>query len=76
MSFSLPQLKTDLLKFITNRQTIGFIISVAVMAVISIAFFYPDNFEGNDLRQHDMVQGMANGQEIKVFMDETGEQSR
>ena len=50
--------------------------SVVVMAIISIAFFYPDNFEGNELRQQDMLQGMANGQEIKQYEEATGEQSR
>lgn len=75
MSVSVSQIKTNLLKFVTGRQTIGFIISVVVMAVISIAFFYPDNFEGNDLRQNDVVQGIANGQEVKEYREATGEQS-
>lgn len=75
MSVSVAEIKSKLMKFVTNRQTIGFLISVVVMAVISIAFFYPDNFEGNDLRQHDVVQGIANGQEVKEYREQTGEQS-
>jgi hypothetical protein len=63
-------------KFIHNRQTWGFLVSIVVMAVIAIAFFYPDNFSGNDLRQHDMQQGIANGQEIKAFEQASGQQSR
>lgn len=63
------------INFLKNRQTIGFLISVAIMAVIAIAFFYPDNFEGNDLRQQDMVQGMANGEEARAFNEATGEQT-
>lgn len=76
MRFSIPDFKEGIMRFVKDRQTRGFLFSVIIIAIISIAFFYPDNFEGNDLRQYDMVQGMANGQEIKAFMDETGEQSR
>lgn len=75
MSLSISQIKADLLKFVSNRQTWGFIVSLGIFAVISLAFFFPDNFEGNDLRQHDMVQGMANGEEIRAFAEQTGEQS-
>lgn len=75
MRFSLPDFKEGFMRFVKDRQTRGFIFSVIIMAVISVAFFYPDNFEGNDLRQHDMLQGMANGQELKTFTEQTGEQS-
>ena len=76
MQLSLSAIKSNFKEFIHNRQTLGFLFSIVVFAIISIAFFYPDNFEGNDLRQHDMIQGMANGQEIKAFEEATGEQSR
>lgn len=76
MQFSLPAIKSNLKDFIHNRQTLGFLFSIVVFAIISIAFFYPDNFEGNDLRQHDMLQGMANGQEVTAFEEATGEKSR
>ena len=48
-------------------QVWGFFVSVAIMAIISIAFFAPDNFEGNSLRQHDMQQGLANGHEVEAY---------
>lgn len=63
-------------EFLRHRQTWGFLVSVAIMAIISLAFFYPDNIEGNDLRQHDMQQGIAIGQEVKAFEEATGEHSR
>ncbi len=53
----------------------GFFVSVIIMAVISIFFFFPDNFEGNSLRQADMQQGAANGQEAKLFFEQTGEKA-
>lgn len=53
----------------------GFFLSTAVMAVIAVAFFAPDNFEGNTLRQADMQQGMANGQEGALYYEATGEKA-
>lgn len=68
--------KEKFLTFVKNRQTWGFLVSVVIMAAISLAFFYPDNFNGKDLSQHDMIQGLANGQEIAQYEAETGIQSR
>lgn len=68
--------KERLINFLRRRQTWGFLLSVAVMAIISLMFFFPDNFEGNDLRQHDMIQGIANGQEIQAYHEATGNTSR
>lgn len=68
--------KERLINFLRRRQTWGFLLSVAVMAIISLLFFFPDNFEGNDLRQHDMIQGIANGQEIQAYHEATGNTSR
>ena len=53
----------------------GFALSVVILAVISLAFFYPDNFEGNSLRQPDMQQGAANGQEGAAYEAATGEKA-
>lgn len=68
--------KQKLIEFFKNRQTIGFLISIVVMAIIALAFFFSDNFDGNSLRQHDMQQGFANGQEIADYRAATGEDSR
>ena len=56
-------------------QVWGFFLSVAILAIISIAFFYPDAVEGNTLRQADMQQGAANGQEALSFYESTGEKA-
>lgn len=48
---------------------------MAILAIISLAFFYPDNFDGNSLRQPDMQQGAANGHEGAVYEAETGEKA-
>ncbi|MCM1067568.1 MAG: YfhO family protein [Muribaculaceae bacterium] len=62
-------------EFIKRPQVWGFFVSIAVLALLSILFFYPDNFEGNSLRQPDMQQGFANGQEAKLFEEATGEKA-
>jgi len=62
-------------QWLRSPRVWGFAISVVVMAVVSLAFFYPDNFEGNSLRQADMQQGIANGQETKAYYETTGEKA-
>lgn len=57
---------------ITDSRVWGFVLSTAIMALLAIAFFYPDNFDGNTLRQSDMLQGAANGQETAAYYEQTG----
>lgn len=57
-------------EYMKRPQVWGFFVSLAVIAVLSIAFFHPDASEGNQLRQHDMQQGAAIGQEVKAYMAE------
>lgn len=52
------------------------IAAIVIMAVIACLFFAPDDFEGNVLQQHDIQQGLANGQEGKAFLEQTGEATR
>ena len=66
----------EILKNIQSKQFLLPFLGVAVFLVISLAYFYPDVFEGNVLRQHDTVQGISNGHEAQVFEDETGETTR
>jgi hypothetical protein len=68
---------TDRLKLAVKRpQFWGFFVSVAVMALISLMFFYPDASQGNELRQHDMLQGAAIGHEAQAYAQATGEATR
>lgn len=50
--------------------------SIALMAAISLIYFYPDDIEGNVLQQHDTRQGLAIGHEAQEFTKETGEATR
>lgn len=52
------------------------LLAVAIIALTAIIFFFPDDVEGNVLQQHDIQQGIANGQEVKAFHEATGEDSR
>lgn len=61
--------------FLKRPQVWGFGVSVVVLALLALAFFYPDNFEHNSLQQPDMQQGAANGHEAQVFEQQTGEKA-
>ena len=52
----------------SRPQVWGFFLSTAIMALLAFVFFYPDNIDGNTLRQADMLQGAANGHEAQVFV--------
>lgn len=62
--------------FVTNRNNWLFVASIAIIAIVAFCYFYPDAQQGNVLRQHDMQQGVAIGQETKAFAEATGEDSR
>lgn len=69
-------MKEKLKSIAVNREVLGYIASIAIMIVLSLAFFYPDSIQGNGLNQYDMMQGTANGEEIRRYREETGIQSR
>lgn len=58
------------------KTTIQLVACLAIIATISITFFYPDVIEGNTLQQPDILQGVSVGQEGKSFYEQTGETSR
>ena len=69
-------MKIDFKEMLYRPQVWGTIVSIAVMAIISLAFFYPDTIDGNTLQQHDVQQGIANGEEARAFAEATGETTR
>ncbi len=68
--------KRKITEILRNRHFWGVVASVAVMALVAFAYFYPDDVQHNVLRQHDMQQGAAIGQEAKAYHEATGELSR
>lgn len=63
----IPSAAVEALK---RPQVWGFFLSLAVIAVVAMAFFYPDAPMGNELRQHDMQQGAAIGHEAQQWMED------
>lgn len=61
---------------IKSRGFLYALSGIIMLAIISLVYFSPDVFDGNILRQHDTMQGVANGQEAKAFAEETGETTR
>lgn len=60
----------------TKKKYIYSLLAVAFLALTAFFFFLPDDVEGNVLQQHDIQQGIANGQEGKAFHEATGETTR
>ncbi len=58
------------------RELLATVGVVALFAVISWAFFMPNDLQGDVLAQHDVMQGIANGQEGLVYWQQTGEITR
>ncbi len=59
-----------------SKKTGYSILAVVVLLLTAFLFFCPDDIEGNVLQQHDIQQGIANGQEGKAFTEATGETTR
>lgn len=66
----LKLIPSTIVTYLKKPQVWGFFASLAVIALLSLAFFHPDASEGNQLRQHDMQQGAAIGQEVQAYLAE------
>lgn len=58
------------------RSILYIALSVVVMAVVAWIMFYPSDVNGDVLQQHDIMQGVANGQEGVLHEQQTGEITR
>lgn len=67
---------TKIIGTVTLRSVMHFAIAVVTFAAISWVFFYPGDVQGDVLKQHDVLQGIANGQEGVQFEQQTGEITR
>ena len=52
------------------------ILAVVLFAVIAFAYFFPADFEGRILYQHDTSAGRGAGQEAREYFESTGERTR
>jgi len=68
-------LDKKLIGSLSLADVIHFVIAVIVFAAISWIYFYPNDVNGDVLQQNDIMQGLANGQEVNAFEQQTGEKS-
>lgn len=68
--------KSNIQNWFVRPQVIGSIVSIAIIALLSLVYFYPDAIQGNELRQYDTMQGQAIGHEAQTYRDATGETPR
>ena len=72
-------MKSNLDKKVIGSLSLGdvihFVIAVIAFAAISWIYFYPNDVNGDVLQQNDVMQGLANGQEAKAMLEQTGEKS-
>ena len=61
---------------VSLKSFVTFIAAVAIFAVISWIFFYPNDVQGDVLQQSDVVQGIANGHEGVEYEAKSGEITR
>lgn len=59
-----------------KKQYIYSILVALLLAVVAIIFFAPDDLQGHVLQQHDILQGLANGQEVQQYEAATGHAPR
>ena len=52
------------------------VLVIVVFVLVSFAYFYPADFEGRILYQHDTSAGVGAGQEAKEYLERTGERTR
>ena len=67
---------SGILAMLKCKTTLSVLLSVVVLAVVSLVYFYPDALQGNVLRQNDTLQGIAIGHECQQYAAETGDVSR
>lgn len=60
----------------TLKKCLPDVLAIVVFIIISVAYFFPADFEGRILYQHDSQAGVGAGQEAKVYHEKTGKTTR
>lgn len=58
-----------------KKQILPHLIAVGIFLIATILFFSPMFFENETIQQNDVLQGVASGQEIREFREQTGEEA-
>lgn len=58
------------------KPILTFLLAALFFLVLAFVYFYPNDVRGDVMQQHDMIQGVANGQEILHYEQQSGRLSR
>ena len=58
-----------------QKHYLPYIVAPVIFLVVSLAYFMPEIFQNKVLQQHDMISGIAIGQEKNEFTKQTGERT-
>jgi hypothetical protein len=69
-------LSTSIMAAITFKKDIlPHILAIAVFLIATIIFYAPIFFDGKQIHQHDILQGLGGGQEVIEYRERTGEEA-
>ncbi len=57
------------------KDLLPHLVAVIVFIVVTLLFFHPVVISGKVMTQHDIVQGVSSGQEIRDFREKTGDEA-
>lgn len=63
------------MKNISFQTVLPHLVALSVFLIVTLIFFYPMIFNGKIMTQHDIVQGVSSGQEVRDFRQETGNEA-
>lgn len=61
-------------KFSFKNHILPHLVAIVVFLGITVAFYSPVFFDGKEIFQNDVVQGISGGNEISEFRKQTGEE--
>ena len=61
---------------VDKKTLLGIVLSLVAFIVIGFCYFYPADVNGDVMHQSDVISGAANGQEIHLYQEKTGQLSR
>lgn len=57
------------------KDILPHLIAIFSFWLVTVIFYQPMVFEGREIRQNDVLQGIGGGQEVKEYREETGEEA-
>ena len=60
----------------TLKNCLPDILAVVLFVILSVVYFFPADFEGRILFQHDASAGVGAGREAQMYHEQTGKTTR